>query len=175
MSAVIATSDLRRAVAAVALAVALSVQAMLAGCALLRDPVPVDVIDPASECARLRERHSSALGFRFFPDAADTVHAIPWCFPGTRGMGVLGYNVELPVTLAGTLTIAFTDIRPPVRFAAVSVAGRCAADNTGKSIQRLGHGTELSTPVTPGDYCISIITVESSAQDVWFTMTLTRP
>lgn len=158
-----------------AAACALAAAATLTGCAALRDPVPVHVIDPASECALLRQRHSTALGFRFFPDAADTVHSIPWCFPGTRGQGVLGYDVDLPVTRAGTLTIALTDIRPPVRFAAVSVAGRCAADNTGKAIRRLGSGPTWSMAVTPGDYCVSMVTAEPSAADVRFTMTVTRP
>ncbi len=171
MNTVIAASVVRRAV----VAVALTAQTVVVGCAALRDPVPVHVIDPASECARLRERHSYAQGFRFFPDAADTVQAIPWCFPATRGQGVLGYNVELPVTRAGTLTIALTDISPSVRFAAVSVAGRCTADNTGKAIQRLGHGTTWSMTVTPGDHCLTMITAKPSATDVWFTMTVKRP
>ena len=73
------------------------------------------------------------------------------------------------------MTIALSDIRPPIVFAAVAVNGTCAGDNTGKDIVRLGQGTEWTVPEASGDYCISLVTARKSEADVWFTLTVTRP
>jgi hypothetical protein len=135
----------------------------------------VHVIDPTSACARLRTAYPSEHGLVLFPDSSSSTRSIPWCFPGVTGFGVIGYNINISVPRAGALTLILSDIRPPTQFAAVSVNGSCAGDNTGKSIVRLGYGTQWLLPDASGDYCISLITAEKSTEDVWFTLTATRP
>jgi hypothetical protein len=87
----------------------------------------------------------------------------------------MGYNVNIPITHPGTLSLVISDIRPPTQFGAVSIDGSCWGDNTGKTYVRLGYGTEWSLPVIPGNYCISLIKAENKTEDVWFTLTATRP
>ena len=91
-----------------------------------------------SECARLRTSYPSQHGLVLFSDPSMVTAAIPWCFPGTAGRGVIGYNVNIPIPRPGTLLLALSDIRPPTRFAAVSIDGTCWGDNTGKKNVRLG-------------------------------------
>jgi hypothetical protein len=110
-----------------------------------------------------------------FTDASTTSVSIPWCFPGTAGAGVLGYNVNIPVVREGTLTLAISDVRPPTSFGAVSVDASCAGDATGKTLRKLGYGTSWSVQVVPGDYCISLITAQPTSQDTWFSLTVERP
>lgn len=136
---------------------------------------PIQVINPDSECARLRTSYPSQHGLILFSDPSMVTAVIPWCFPGTAGMGVIGYNVNIPISRPGTLLLALSGIRPPTQFAAVSNEGTCWGNNTGKKIVRLGYGTQWSMPVAPGDYCISLITAEKTTEDVWFTLTATRP
>jgi hypothetical protein len=135
----------------------------------------VHVVDPGSACARLRASYPGHHGLELFSDDAATTRAMPWCFPGTAGFGVIGYNVNIATPRAGTLLVALTDINPPVEFAATSTEGTCWGDSTGKDIVQLGHGTQWSLPVARGAYCISLVTAEKRADDVWFTMTVTRP
>lgn len=99
---------------------------------------------------------------------------VPWCFPGTAGHGVLGYSVNIPITRSGTLALVLSAIEPPTQFAAVSIAGFCAGDNTGKSHHELGYGPQWSMPVVSGDYCISLIKSENENEDVHFSLTVTR-
>ncbi|WPP46597.1 hypothetical protein [Pseudomonas sp. AN-1] len=153
----------------------LTLLALLLGAASCNVQQPVQVIDPSSACERLRTSYPSAHGLVLFAADAPRARSIPWCFPGTRGFGVIGYNINIPVQRAGMLDIALSEIRPPVRFAAVSIDVSCAGDSTGKRFVRLGFGTQWSLPVEPGDYCISLITEEKTVQDVWFTLTVTRP
>ena len=138
-------------------------------------PAPIRAINTDSECARLRTSYPSQHGLVLFSDPSMVTAAIPWCFPGAAGGGVTGYNVNIPIPRPGTLLLALSDIRPPTRFAAVSIDGTCWGDNTGKTNVRLGVGTQWSIPVSPGDYCITLITAEKTADDVWFTLTATRP
>jgi hypothetical protein len=147
----------------------------LSGCSFFRDPVPVHVADVTSACTSLRTFYKSEHGLVLFEDTSVKVISIPWCFPRTTGIGVLGYNVYIRVSHPGTFTLVLSDIRPATQFAAVSIAGHCAGDNTGKSYVRLGYGTQWSMPVVPGDYCISLIKSENDKEDVWFTLTATRP
>jgi len=135
----------------------------------------VHVVDPASDCARLRTSYPSQHGLVLFTDSLTTTKSIPWCFPKTAGFGVIGYNINIPIPRPDTLSLVLSDINPPMQFAAVITEGTCWGDATGKSIVRLGYGTQWSLPVTPGDYCISLITAEKSVEDVWFTLTATRP
>jgi len=145
------------------------------GCSLFRYPVPVHVIDDNSACARLRTSYPSEHGLVLFNDQSTKVRSIPWCFPKTAGMGVLGYTINIRITRSGTFTLVLSDIMPPTQFAAVNIDGNCYGDNTGKSYVWLGYGTQWSMPVAPGDYCISIIKSENDKEDVWFTLTATRP
>lgn len=147
----------------------------LVGASSCGTQAPVHLIDPDSECAHLRASFPSQHGLILFSDTSTTTKAIPWCFPGTAGYGVIGYNVNISVSRPGTLLLVLSDIRPPTQFAAVSTEGTCWGDSTGKMIVRLGHGTQWSMPVVPGDYCISLITAERTSEDVWFTLTATRP
>lgn len=136
---------------------------------------PVHVINPNTECARLRTSYPSQHGLMLFSDSSTATKAIPWCFPGTAGMGVIGYNVNIQVSRPGTILLILSDIRPLTQFAAVSTEGTCWGDATGKKIVQLGYGTQWSMPVAPGDYCISLMTAEKNSEDVWFTLTVTRP
>lgn len=147
----------------------------LSGCALFSVREPVHVADPTSPCAVLRKSYPSKYGLVLFEDPSTKAVSIPWCFPKTAGRGVIGYTVNIPITRPGTFTLVLSDITPPTRFAAVSIAGTCGGDNTGKSYYRLGYGTEWSMPVVPGDYCISLIKSENEKEDVYFTLTATRP
>ncbi|MCC7201614.1 MAG: hypothetical protein IT393_02970 [Nitrospirae bacterium] len=90
-------------------------------------------------------------------------------------MGVYGYNVNVHVSDPGTLTLVLSDIRPPKLFAAVSIAATCAGGDVGQSYVRLGYGTQWSIAVVPGDYCISLIKSGNDKEDVWFTLTVSRP
>jgi len=144
----------------------------LAGCST---PTIVHVADPNSPCARLRVSYPSEHGLVLFTDASTTSVSIPWCFPGTVGTGVLGYNVNVPVVREGTLTLTLSDIRPPMTFGAVSVDASCSGDATGKIMHKLGYGATWSLQVVPGDYCISLITAQATAGDTWFTLTVQRP
>jgi hypothetical protein len=110
-----------------------------------------------------------------FADASATSTSIPWCFPGTAGFGILGYNLNVTVVREGTLTIDVSDVRPPKTFGAHSVDAHCAGDTTGKSILGLGYGTSWSMHVVPGEYCISLIPRHPTPDDTWFTLTVQRP
>ena len=87
----------------------------------------------------------------------------------------MGYNVNVPVVREGTLTLTLSDIKPPTTFGAVSVDASCWGDATGKIIHKLGYGTTRSMHVVPGDYCISLITAQPTAEDTWFTLSVQRP
>jgi len=144
---------------------------MLAAC---QSYTPVRVVEPESDCARLRSSYPSDYGLMMFRDSAAAVESIPWCFPKTAGFGVIGYNVNIPIPRPGTLSISITDVRPPVAFAAASMEGTCAS-STSDTVVRLGSGTRWSMPVSSGNYCISLVTVGKAAGDVWFTLTVERP
>lgn len=144
----------------------------LASC---RRPVPVHEVDPASPCAQLTGSYPSEHGLVVFADDTATVRAMPLCFPGVEGFGVMGRGFNVAVTRPGTLALVITDVRPATRFAAASIDGHCRADNTGKRYRQLGHGTAWTLPVVPGAYCISMIPETKSTQDTWFTLTVTRP
>jgi hypothetical protein len=135
----------------------------------------VHVVDPNSACARLGASYPSQHGLMLFADDVATTLSIPWCFPGSTGFGVIGYNVNISTPRGGTLLLALTDINPPVEFGATSTEGTCWGDSTGKGIVRLGYGTQWSFPVTQRAYCTSLITTEKRSEDVWFTLTATRP
>jgi hypothetical protein len=149
--------------------------AALSGCAYFSAPEPVHVVDPTSPCAGLRASHPSRHGLVLFEDSSTKSVSIPWCFPATAGRGVPGYNVNIPVTHAGTFTLVLSDVSPPTQFAAVGIAGTCAGDHTGKRYERLGYGTRWSMRVVPGDYCITLIKSENEKEDVTFMLTATRP
>ena len=149
--------------------------ATLLGLVACSTPIPVHVIDPSSPCARLRVSYPSEHGLVLFKDTTTTSASIPWCFPGTSGFGVIGYNVNVPVAREGTLTLTISDIRSPTTFGAVSVDASCSGNATGKIMHKLGYGTTWSLPVVQGDYCISLITAEPTAEDTWFTLTVERP
>ena len=134
----------------------------------------VHEVNPTSECARLRTSYPSNYGLLLFSDATTASRSIPWCFPATSGFGVQGYAVQISVSRSGVLSVVLSNITPPTQFAVVSVAGACAADNTGKSFVRHGYGTQWSMRVEPGDYCLSMVS-GNQAKDVWFTLTATRP
>ena len=153
----------------------LAIFGLLVSASSCSTPSPVHVSNPDSECARLRTSYPSQHGLILFSDPSTVTRAIPWCFPRTEGRGVIGYNVNVPVFRPGTLLLVLSDIRPPTQFAAVSTDATCWGDATGKKIARLGYGTQWSMPVVPGDYCISLITVEKTSADVWFTLAATRP
>lgn len=91
-------------------AVLLVILTPLSGCSFLRGPVPVDVTDPTSACARLRTSYPSAHGLILFSDTSAKTTSIPWCFPGTAGFGVLGYNVNIPITDPGTFSLVLSDL-----------------------------------------------------------------
>lgn len=147
----------------------------LGGCALFSAPVPVHEVDPCSPCARLRMSYPSRHGLVLFEEPSSKSASIPWCFPRTAGRGVLGYAINIAITHPGTFTLVLSDIRPPTQFVAVSIAGACGGDNTGKSYHRLGYGTQWSMPVVPGDYCIDLFKSKNEKEDVHFTLTATRP
>ena len=147
----------------------------LLGLVACSTPTPVHVIAPESACARLRVSYPSEHGLVMFTDTSTTSASIPWCFPGTSGFGVIGYNVNVPVMRTGTLTLEISDIRPPTTFGAISVNASCSGNATGKTIHKLGFGTAWSMHVVPGDYCISLITAQPTAEDTWFTLTVERP
>ena len=155
-----------------ALSIALVVLFGFTGCSTA---TPVHVIDPESPCARLRVSYPGEHGLVLFTDTSTTSASIPWCFPGTSGFGVIGYNVNVPVMRVGTLTLTISDIRPPTTFGAISVDASCSGNATGKTIQNLGYGTTWSMHVVSGDYCISLITDQPTAEDTWFTLTVERP
>jgi len=155
-----------------ALSIALVTLLGLVACSM---PTPVDVIDPDSPCARLRESYPSAHGLILFTDTSTTSASIPWCFPGTSGFGVIGYNVNVPVVREGTLTLTISDTRPPTTFGAISVDATCSGNSTGKTIHKLGYGTTWSMHVVEGDYCITLITAQPTAGDTWFSLTVERP
>jgi hypothetical protein len=155
-----------------ALSIALSTLLGLVACSAT---TLVHVTDPDSPCARLRVSYPSEHGLVLFTDTSTTSASIPWCFPGTSGTGVIGYNVNVPVVRAGTLTITISDTRPPTTFGAISVDASCSGNATGKTIHKLGYGTAWSIQVVPGDYCISVITVQPAAEDTWFNLTVERP
>jgi hypothetical protein len=134
----------------------------------------VHEVNPTSECAKLRTSYPSNYGLLLFSDATAASRSIPWCFPATSGFGVQAYTVQISVSRPGVLSIVLSDIRPPTQFAVQSIAGACAADNTGKSYVGHGSGTHWSLPVEPGNYCLTMIS-GNPAQDVWFTLTATRP
>lgn len=135
----------------------------------------MDVVDADSPCAQLVGSYPSEHGLVVFTDDSSTVRAIPLCFPGVSGRGLLGRNLNVAVPRAGTLSITITDVRPAIRFGASSIAGHCRADNTGKSIVPLGAGPSWSLPVDAGHYCITLITETMTSRDTWFTLTVTRP
>lgn len=147
----------------------------LSGCSFFLDPVPVHVADPTSACERLRTSYPSKHGLILFEDPSSKIRSILWCFPRTAGMGVQGYNVNIHVTDPGTLTLVLSDIRPPMQFAAVSIAATCAGGEVGQRYVRLGYGTQWFMPVVPGDHCILLIKSGNEKDDVWFTLTITRP
>jgi hypothetical protein len=152
----------------------MSVAALL-GLVACTVPTPVHVIDPNSPCARLRESYPADYGLVLFTDTSTTSASIPWCFPGTAGFGVIGYNVNVPVAREGRLSITISEIRPPTTFGAISIDETCKGDATGKTFYRLGYGTAWSMPVVPGNYCITLITAEKTTEDVWFRLTVERP
>ncbi len=129
----------------------------------------------ATDRSRLRTSYPSEHGLVLFPDASIKTRSIPWCFPATNGFGVIAYNVNIPITDPGTLSLAPSDIRPATQFAAVSIDGTCAGNNTGKTFLRLGYGTQWSMAVEPGNYCLTLGKAANHAEGVWFTLTATRP
>lgn len=148
---------------------------LLAGCAIFSAPVPVHVADPGSPCEGLRTSYPSRHGLVLFENPSTKSVSIPWCFPGTAGRGVLGHTVNIAITHPGTFTLVLSDITPPTQFVAVAIDGPCWGDNTGKSYNRLGYGTRWSMPVVPGDYCINLFKSENQKEDVYFTLSATRP
>jgi hypothetical protein len=162
------TSSIQRSYIFLALATMLGVVAC-------STPTIVHVTDPESPCARLRVSYPSEHGLVLFTDTSTTSASIPWCFPGTEGTGVMGYNVNVPVVREGTLTLTISDIRPPRIFGAVSVDASCSGNATGKIIRRLGYGTTWSMHVVPGNYCISLIPDQPTAEDTWFSLAVERP
>ena len=161
-------SSIRRSALSIALATLLGLMA----CSM---PTPVHVTNPDSPCARLRVSYPSEHGLVLFTDTSTTSASIPWCFPGTSGTGVIGYNLNVPVVREGTLTLTISDIRPPMTFGAISVDASCSGNATGKTMRKLGYGITWSMHVVPGDYCISLITSQPSAEDTWFSLTVERP
>lgn len=153
---------------------AVSFLTCLSGCIYNPEPFPVHIADDTSACSRLLGSYPSDYGLTLFQDPLSKSRSIPWCFPGTVGTGLLGHNVNIHVTHPGTLTLALSDIRPPTQFAAVSIANTCKGVEAGQSIVRLGFDTRWSMPVVAGDYCISLYP-GNERQDVWFTLTVTRP
>jgi hypothetical protein len=87
----------------------------------------------------------------------------------------MAYNINVSITHPGTFSLVLSDIRPTTQFAAVSIDGSCAGDSTGKRYVRLGYGTQWSMLVVPGNYCLTLVKTENYAEDVWFTLTATRP
>jgi hypothetical protein len=83
--------------------------------------------------------------------------------------------VNIPIPREGALTVTLSVISPPTVFGAVSVDAACAGDATGKTVRQLGYDTTWTMPVVPGDYCVSLITAQRMAEDVWFTLTVLRP
>jgi hypothetical protein len=146
----------------------------LPSCTLLRAPEPVHVVDPGSECVRLRTSYPSDYGLLLFADATTERRSIPWCFPAVSGSGVQGYNVQVSVSHAGELSVVLSDITPPTEFALRSVAGTCRVP-TGKTIAGHGQGTQWSLSVEPGDHCFSMFKATNVKSDVWLTLTVTRP
>jgi hypothetical protein len=98
----------------------------------------------------------------------------------TRSRSPLSRSLSVAANHRSTVSVSLllvllSDIRPTTQFAAVSIDGTCAGDNTGKSYVRLGYGTKWSMVVVPGNYCLTLIKSDNDAEDVWFTLTATRP
>lgn len=167
-SRLISIIGIRMATRALALASLLA----LVACSM---PVPVHVIEPDSACSRLRDAYPSEHGLVLFKDAAATSATIPWCFPATAGVGMMGYSMNVPVAREGTLTLSMTNMRPPRSFGAFIVDASCRGDATGKIIHRIGIGTSWSMHVLPGSYCITLIPAKAITEDTWFDFTVERP
>ncbi|MGV8075319.1 MAG: hypothetical protein AB2L11_12275 [Syntrophobacteraceae bacterium] len=148
---------------------------LICGLCSCHDAVPVDEIDPTSACAGLRTSYPSEHGLVLFSDMSATTKSIPWCFPGSSGFGVLGYNINIPISRPGVFSLVLSDIRPATQFALVGIDGSCSGDNTGKSYVRHGYGTQWSMSVSPGNYCFTLIKADHEEDDVWFKLTATRP
>jgi len=149
--------------------------ALLVFCGLTACRIPVHPIEPTSACSRLRGAYPSEHGLILFPDTTTTTASIPWCFPAAKGSGLIGYNVNIPIARPGVFSFTLSDIRPPTRFKLTTIAGGCAEDNTGKSYVGLGTGTEWALTLAPGNHCFTLMKAENKAEDVWFTLTATRP
>ena len=144
-------------------------------CGLAACRSPVQIVEPASACSRLRESYPSRHGLILFAETTATVSSIPWCFPATKGFGVIGYNLNIALARPGVFSLVLSDIRPPTRFHLITIAGGCAEDNTGKRHVNLGTGTEWVLTLAEGNHCFSLFKAENQAKDVWFTLTATRP
>ena len=144
-------------------------------CGLAACRTPVHTIEPGSACNRLRASYPSQHGLILFTETTATVLSIPWCFPATKGFGVHGYTINIPVERPGTFSLVLSDIRPPTQFHLTTIAGGCAEDNTCKSNVYLGAGTEWALTLAGGNHCFSLFKAENEAEDVWFTLTATRP
>ena len=138
-------------------------------------PTPVHTVDATTPCERLRTSYPSAHGLIVFPEPGVTRRAIAWCNARVEGRGVQGYALNVAIERAGLVHLTVSDARPATRFRLLVTPVHCEGDSTGKSIHNLGAGTDWTMDVVPGDYCFNLFKDENQDQDVWFTLTVTRP